>query len=203
VWPSARRHLEDAARMFGELGDEHYSLQCIRRVAWAYESLGDRRRAQELHEENLGRARALGNEENMEAQSLGVLATYALDDGRVDEAVPMLRDAYRIHCARRDYADRYWGTIVLCRFAQALALKDEPDAAARLLGCAEALFAEYRMHTEGWLSDMNARIVDSIRSRLDEERVEAARRAGAELTADEAVALALEVLERRHATTDA
>ncbi len=201
-WPSARRRLEDAARAFAELDDEHFTLQCTRRVAWAYENLGDRNRARELHEENLRRARALGNEENMEAQSLGVLATYALDDGRVDEAVPRLKDAYRIHRARRDYADRYWGTIVLCRFAQALALKSEPELAARVFGCAEAQFAEYRMHVEGWLSEMNAQILDSIRSRLDDERLKRARRAGAALTADEAVALALDVLESRRATTD-
>jgi hypothetical protein len=132
----------------------------------------------------------------MEAQSLGVLASYALDDARVDEAVPMLKDAYRIHRSRRDYSGRYWGTIVLCRLAQALALTDEPELAVRVLGRAEALFTEYRMHTEGWLSDMNAPILDSLRSPLDEKRVETARREGSVLTADEAVTLALDVLER-------
>src|SRR5207247_7953061 len=141
-----------------ELGDEHFVLQCTRRVAWAYENLGDRDRARELHEANLRRAHALGNEQNIEAQSLGVLATYALNDARVDEAVPMLKDAYLIHRGRRDYSDRYWGTVVLCRFAQALALKEEPELGARVLGCAEALFTEYSMHIDGWLSDMNAQI---------------------------------------------
>jgi predicted ATPase len=195
AWPSARNRLEEAARLFRELDDEHYVLQCTRRLAWAYENLDDRDRARELHEANLRRARALGNEQNMEAQSLGVLATYALDDARADEAVPMLKDAYFMHRGRRDYSDRYWGTIVLCRFAQALALKDEPELAARVLGCAEALFTEYGMHTEGWLADMNARILKSLRSRLNEELVETMRREGSVLTADKAIALALDALE--------
>jgi len=203
AWPSALRRLEEAARLFGELGDEHFVLQCNRRVAWAYESLGDREHARQLHEANLQRARALGNEQNIEAQSLGVLATYALDEGRLHEALPMLKDAHSLHRSRRDYSDRYWGTIVLCRFAQALALTEEAELAVRVLGCAEALFTEYRMHTEGWLSDMNAQILESLHSRLDDERFEAARVEGSRLTAEDAIALALEALEKQRLTPDA
>jgi hypothetical protein len=138
----------------------------------------------------------------MEAQSLGVLATYALEEGRVHEAVPLLVEAYGIHARGPDYSDRYWGTIVLCRFAHALSVAEEPERAARVLGCADALFEEYRMHTDGWLAEMNGRILDSIRSLLDDERVETAQREGALLTADQAVAVALDVLDRLLATTD-
>jgi predicted ATPase len=198
-WPSSQPRFAESARIFGELGDEHWTLQATRRLAWSYEELGNLKRARALQEDILHRARASGDE-FLEAKALSALAQYALDEGRVDEVVlSNLEQAHRIYRGRRSHDDRYWHAILVSRFARALALKGLAAAAVQLLACFESLVEESSAEfgsgqVESWVARMNEVTLTAIRDRLDEAAIAAAWEEGHGLTAEEAVALALDSL---------
>jgi tetratricopeptide (TPR) repeat protein len=186
----------ESARGFRELGDEHWELKVNRRLGWTYEVLGDLRRAREIQEENLRRARARGDA-FMEANSLAVIAQYDLNAGRVEPAIPLLDEAHRIHHDRRSTSDRYWDVIIVCRLARALALKGEAVATMRLLACADARFEELEINegnAERWVLRMNDETMEMVRSTIDKATAARAIEEGRNLTVDEAVTLALDVL---------
>jgi predicted ATPase/class 3 adenylate cyclase len=190
---SAQERFDESARLFRRLGDDHYTLHATRRLAWTYEELGDLESARALHEDNLRLARET-RDERFEAESLGVLAQHALGRGRVDEAVSMLKEAHHIHRGRRGISDRYWEAVLVCRFACALAMEGDGASAARLLSCSEALLDEIGVGTEAWFTKMNDETLDAVRAQLDDADIAEAWEQGRALTADEAVALALESL---------
>jgi predicted ATPase/class 3 adenylate cyclase len=185
---SARDLFEDALRRFEELGDEHYVLLATRLIAWMCYDLGDRDRARALHESVVRRAQAVGNQ-RMQATSLGALSEYALDDDRVGDAIPMLTESTRIY---HDLGERAEVVINFYRFARALLLRGRPEAAAELLGAADALNAEMGASLQYWMRDMNDVTTAMLRETLDDAAFGEAWERGAKLTLDEAVALALE-----------
>jgi predicted ATPase len=196
----AQPFFEESVRLFDEIGDEHSALQASRRLAWSHEGLGDFETARMIQEDMLRRARASGDT-FIESKALAVLGQYALDAGQVDEAVPLLVEAHRVQ--RHVYAnlpDRYWGAVLLCRFARALALDGRASPAAQLLSCFESILAETGVHLERWLERMNDVTLALIRGRLDEAAIAEAWERGRPLTYDEAVALALDEL---HTDVDA
>jgi hypothetical protein len=182
-------------RLFDELGDEHWALQASRRLAWSYEELGDVAHARAIQKDMLQRARASGDR-FIEAKALAVLAQYHLDEGRVDETViSNLEQAHHIERERRDHPDRYWHAILVCRFARALALCGRATAAVQLLGSFEALMEELGISSvEAWVQRMNDDTLAAARTALDEAGTAEAWEQGRRLTADEAVALALDRL---------
>jgi predicted ATPase/class 3 adenylate cyclase len=188
--------LADSVRGFRELGDEHWEMQVSRRLAWAYYELGDHRRAREIQEENLRRARQ-GGDTFIAARSLAVLAQYDLDDGRVEPAIPRLAEVHQILRGGRGITERYQVGILVCRFARALALKGEAAASIRLLSCAEARFEELEIwegNAEPWVVRMNDATREMIGSMVDEETAARANEEGRKLTVDEAVTLASTLL---------
>lgn len=192
----AKPLFEESLRGFRELGDEHWEMQTSRRLAWAYETLGDKPRARQITEDNLRRARARGDA-FMEAKSLAVLAQYDLDEGRVEPAIPLLAEAHRVQGGRRGIPDRYWAVILVCRFARALALRGEAAAAIRLLSCADAGFEELEINegdAERWVIRMNNRTRELVGSSIDEATAACAAEEGRKLTVDEAVTVALNLL---------
>jgi len=194
-WPNARTRFEESVRSFSGLGDEHWTLQAIRRLAWSYEELGDRERARALHEDVLVRARVAGDA-FIEARTLGTLAQYVLDEGRVDGAtVSMLKASHHIHRDRSTHPDLYSDAVLVCRFARALALEDHGAAAVRLLSCFEKLLEEIGSTAESWVKRMNDETLAIIGDRLDGRAIALAREHGRTLTADEAVALAVDALD--------
>jgi len=184
----AQQLFEESVRAFRELGDEHYTLLATRNLAWMYYELGDRVRARALHEDVVRRARALRNE-RMAATSLGALAEYALDDGRIQEALPMLKESTRIY---HDLGERIEIALNLSRFARALAVEGRAETAARLLSRAEALGEEIGATFDSWAVRVNEDTLTAIRTQLDEAAVAEAWARGRALTVDEAVALALD-----------
>ena len=169
----AKPLFEESVRSFRELGDEHWEMQTNRRLAWTYEELGDVPRAREIQQENLRRARAIGDV-FIEAKSLAVLAQYDLDAGRVEPAIPLLAEAHRTQRGRRGIPDRYWAVILVCRFARALALRGEAAATIRLLSCAEAGFEELEINegnAERWVLRMNDRTREMVRASIDDATV--------------------------------
>ena len=108
----------------------------------------------------------------------------------------MLKEAYRLHRNRPDVPDRYYNIVVLCRFARALALEGQPVEAARLLACSEVLFEELGVVVGSWITKLlNEPTLALIHAQLDEAAFEQAREEGRRLSADEAAALALDLLE--------
>jgi tetratricopeptide (TPR) repeat protein len=155
-----------------------------------YYELGDLERARALHEENLDRARAAGNE-RIAATTLSALAEYALREGRVQEAVPMLKEADRIH---RNLGHLIETAVDLYRFAYALALEGRAETAAQLVSRADALREEIGA-SMSWIAEFNEPTRTTIRSQLDEAALADAMEQGRALTVDQAIALALEFLD--------
>jgi predicted ATPase len=187
----AQQLFEEALRRFIELGDEHYMLLATRLVAWMCYDQGNRDRARTLHEDVVRRARASGNE-RMQATSLGALAEYAINDGRVSEALPMLNESTRIY---RDLGERHEVAVNLCRFARAAAAAGKGEAAARILSAAEVLREEINISWSYWVVEMNDATLATIRAQLDEAAHAEAWDQGQALTPAEAVELARDSLD--------
>jgi hypothetical protein len=167
-------------------------------LTWATHELGDTEHAWTLRQENLRRARALGSRP-IEASILGGMASRAADDGRLEDAVSLAAESLRISLELgRDVgtpSDDRPLPVQLCRCAGALALAGKADTAARLLGCSEALHEELGVRPLPWLRKENEQTLRRIRNRLGESSLAQAWERGRKLSADAAVALALEELE--------
>jgi len=190
-WEGARRHSEESLRGFQQVGDERRVLEATRVLAWASYGLGALDDARALYEGNLSRARAL-RDGSMVAVMLGTLTTlFAVPEGRFEDAASMLSESIRI---LHDLGDRREIMNDLCRVADALASAGKAEAAARIISSAEALREEIG-GMEGWVENTRERALTTIRSQLDEAAFAEAWEQGRALTADEAVALALDSLD--------
>jgi non-specific serine/threonine protein kinase len=161
-------------------------------LGFAYRKLGQRERAQELAECNLVEARA-ARDEGAEATALGALGLYAVEDGRVEEAVPLLVESTRLWRAVAED----WDEVVLnvCSFARALATEGRAEVAAQLLSAAASLHEERGAAPRIWLEPLNEGTLAIIRGQLDPAAFDEAWGQGRSLSLDEAVALALAEIE--------
>jgi predicted ATPase len=184
---AARAFYEDAAELYGELGDEHMLMVTIRGLAWACLELGDAERGRALHEENLQRARALGNT-RIEAITLGALSTEYIEEGRLDVALPMLLESHRLH---EQVDDPMQTAFDIFRFAMFLTAAGAAEAAATVLAAADARAADAGVELLSW-DPAVGEMLAKLRERLGEDSFEAAWERGRELRADEAFALALQ-----------
>jgi tetratricopeptide (TPR) repeat protein len=187
----AQRLCEESARAFTKLGDEHYALMASGNLAWTYINLGDRERGVALNEDVLRRARAVSNE-RLEALSLGSAASFAIEDGRIDEAVSILKESHRLHT---EINEPFQTACDVCRFAFALMSRGDAVTAARLFSCARALAEEIGASLRSWDPPFIDMLLESIRSQLDESAFAEAWEQGCALTADEAITLALDSLD--------
>lgn len=178
-----------ALAAFRMLGDDHTALLVSRSLAGTLADLGERDAAQALYQDNLRRARADRNG-RIEASSLGALATIAFEEGRVADAVLMLRESLRLH---RELGDRLDTAVDLARTARTLALAGRPVEAARLVGALAAVRDELgvRRRTIGEITELT---MDSVRRQLSDQDFQAAHRDGEALSMDAALGLALDVL---------
>jgi predicted ATPase/class 3 adenylate cyclase len=187
---AARQIFEESGELFGELGDKRYALYATRMVAWMHNELGDRKRARAVHEANLGSARAL-HDRALEATTLGALASYAVDEGRVEDARSLSRESLRLYV---ELDSRSGIAHELLRCAGALAIAGDAVAATRLLSCSEALYEELGTSMLPHLVAENEITLAAIRAHLDEPAFAKAWEEGRSMTADEGVALALDAL---------
>ena len=185
----------ESIQLFCELGDEHSLLLASRSLAWSCEDLGDRERSRALHVENLRHARASGNG-RIEASTLGELATIAVREGRVDDALSMLKDGLRIHRHLGDLLDT---AVDLCRLADILAFDGQATTAAVLLSSFEAAGEAIGARRAG-VKDLNERTLATIRTLVDDVAFAEAWERGRGLSIDAAVAFALETRTRSTAT---
>jgi predicted ATPase len=183
----AKPLFEESLRAFGELGDEHYTLLATDALSWTYEELGDPERRRALLEGVLHRARAHSNE-GVVALALGQLASYASDEGRIQDALSMLKESLRID---RDLGDRGGIYERLCRFARALAAAGRAETAALLLSSSEALREEIGANIS-WVAEMKEETLATLRAKLDEATLAELWEQGRSLSLDDAVAVALD-----------
>jgi tetratricopeptide (TPR) repeat protein len=181
--------LEESVRLFRELGDDHHHLWSTHLLAWNCYRGGDRERARTLWEENLQGARATADR-YVEALSLGALAdNLAVEEGRVEDALPMLTEAYRIN---RDLGMPSAQTAMdLHRFARGLAFAGRAAAAARVFACAEALYEEIGARARPLTAERDEKTLSTIRTQLNDSAFAEEWERGRALSPDEAVALAL------------
>jgi predicted ATPase len=189
-WERAQELLQESVRLFRDLGDERYALWTTRTLAWTYAESGDLDRARALYEDDLRRTRVLGSK-SLEAALLGSLAWLAVGEGRVQDALPLLKQSLSI---RRALGDRIEIAMGLCSAARAIAFFGKVGTATRLISCFEALREEIG-GGEVWVARMNEETLTKIRTQLDDEAFAEAWEQGRMLTADDAVALALDALE--------
>jgi predicted ATPase/class 3 adenylate cyclase len=187
-WAMARIRFEESLDLFTDLGDEHYSLLSAACLAWMYEALGDMERGRALTEDTVARARALGNL-RIEAFSLQGLAFHIREEGRFDDALDLMRDAYRIHRElgqRSEIAD----AISVC--ARIHAAAGRSHSAVRLLSSADAHYDELGVRPPPYVADRNAETEAIVRTQLDEDAFRRVWDEGRTLSADEAIALGLD-----------
>jgi predicted ATPase len=183
---AARALYEEAADLYRELGDEHMLMLTVRGLAWACLELGDDDRGRALHEENLERARALGNT-RVEAITLGALSTYHIAEGRLDVALPMLLESHRLH---KQVDDPMQTAFDIFRFAMFLAAADMAEVATTVLAAADARAADAGVTLTNW-DPAVGEMLRKLRDRLGDDGFDAAWGRGTELTAEQAFELAL------------
>jgi predicted ATPase/class 3 adenylate cyclase len=187
----ARAPLEEALRRFADLGAEHDVQLVLFNLSWAYEELGDLERAHELAEDLLQKARATGIAREI-AFALDISSSHARDAGRFDDAVEAAREGLQI---RRDERDVQHILDSLSRVAAIQVRAGECEVAARLLSSSLHLHGQRGIRVPLYQEERNAATLELIRDELDEPAFTEAWEAGANLSLDGAVALALGELD--------
>ena len=191
-WAAARPVLEESLQRFRDLGNDLRVMWGTRTLAWAYAECGDLERARPLYEDALRQARAAGNR-LFESVVLGSLSWLAVTEGRAKEASALLKESLRM---KHELGERIETATGLSHAALILAAEGRADTATRLISCYEAMSEEIGGRYP-WITRMNAETLAIIRARLDAAEFDIAWRQGSKLTADEAIALALDALDER------
>jgi predicted ATPase len=188
-WPRAQHMFGESVQRFRDFGDEYYALRAARAHAWAYYEGGDLESARELYEDILRRARAT-HHELIEAIALSGLAEIAADEGRVADAVPTLRESQRI---LRELNDLLLIAAGVARFASVLALAGRAATATQVLSSSTVLMEEIGARPP-WFARISRKTLAVIHTQLDDAAFAKAWEQGLTMTADQAVALALDSL---------
>jgi predicted ATPase len=183
----ARELAGEALELARQAGDATLVMLATWLLGWASKGLGHADTARRHYEDALDRARTLGNR-NVQSLTLEALSDFALERGRPDEAVAMLAEAYR---ANRELEDRWRLALISSRLAGAFAALGDAVTATRLLSSGMAWLKESGGDPR-WIARRNERTLAALRSELDESAFAEAWEAGAKLSTEEAVELALE-----------
>lgn len=187
-WTKARDRWEASRQAFREVGDDHFYIAVTRSVAWASEELGDQARYRALVEEYVGRAREVGNRRVL-ARGLGALSMFAIEEGRLDEALGLLNESYRI--------DTDHGFVVhiatdLVRFAMLAVRYGKLPIAARLVGLSDRLLEDVGNLRESWAAEERDETVAMIEAQLSGPGFTREWQQGRKMEPDQAVTLVLE-----------
>jgi predicted ATPase/class 3 adenylate cyclase len=184
----ALEHLAEAARLFEENGDRHYGLIAHHNQGWIRGELGDAEAEKRIHEEDLAVAREIGNQP-IEADCLSQLGMFARDEGRLDEAVDLVREALRL-----DHGRGLVGHAVthISRLASIYARSGKPVLSAQLQAASEALLESLGSALPWWGVRRHAETLELLRAQgLDGDRLDSALAHGRTLSFEEAVRLAM------------
>jgi tetratricopeptide (TPR) repeat protein len=194
----AKQLFEEAARLLTEVDDRENALFATRLLAWMYYELGDRPTARAMHETNLARARELGTRD-LEASILGALSEYAVDDGRMADAVSFSSASIQIEV---DRGNRPGIAIALCKCANALFAIGKVEAAVQVLASSAAWYEEVGGKPLPYLAELSERVLTSSRSLLGDEAFDTAWAAGQRLTVEQSAELSIETLDGSGARAD-
>lgn len=179
---------EQSVERWRAIGDEHRTLQALAGLALCCRELGDLERAKTLAQELRDGSRAAGDR-TMEAAAFFRLALVTRDEGRVADALALLDEHHRI---LQELGPTILTALNLLAFASTVARAGDPETAARLLGSAEARRTEADVaYPPLWETRFLDPTREIARGALGDEAFAAAWERGLELTADEAVELAL------------
>jgi predicted ATPase/DNA-binding SARP family transcriptional activator len=196
-WPRAQQLFAKSVQRFRELGDEYYALRAARAHAWAYYEGGDLDRARELFEGILRQTRGTQHE-FVEGIAFAMLGDIAVDEGRVADAVSLLQESHRIFHELNDLLLIAAGVL---RFASVLALAGRAATAAQVLSSSTALMEELGADPPSF-AGRRRKTLAVIHTQLDDAAFATAWEQGRALTADEAVALALNSLAAAGASAE-
>jgi len=186
-WETARDILEQSRQEFRAAADEHHFLALTRGVAWMNEELGDIMRYRELVEEYLAGARAIGDE-RLEARGVGARAWWAMEEGRLDDALLDMKRSYEID---RELGFSVFLAVDLVRFAAILVRQGRASEAAQLVARSDLLTMESGAGRESWMQKERHDTLALIRAQLSNAELEEALGHGRKLTVGEAAALAI------------
>ena len=155
-----------------------------------YYELGDRSRARVLHEANLVRARALGSRD-LEASILGALSEYAVDDGRIADAVSLAAASIQL---RVELGNPSGLAIELCKCANALVAAGQVQTAIQLLASSSAWHDEVGSRPLPYLAELVERTLTKLHAELDDDAFTEAWERGKRLSVEDASSLAIESL---------
>lgn len=181
---TASRLTERSATQFRKLGDDYYARLATANHAYHLQELGELHRAREVLEANIDSARAATDERNL-AGSLGQLAQVTIMQGRPSDALAPLTQSLRIWDS---IGDLTMAARDLRRLARVLVEAGRPEAATRVLAASESM-REDAGQQEGWIAQVNQRILDDIRPALDDATFERAWSEGRGMPIDDALAL--------------
>jgi predicted ATPase len=179
---------EESAHAFDQLDVELFAVFSTRMLAWAAYEMHDIGRARDLHQEVVRRAREIGAT-TVEASSLGALGEYAIEEGRLDDALEFLRQSMRIYLELKDPEQI---AVALCRFARIMTVSGRAAVGAKLLARAEGLHDEIGQPVQAWLVKFNDGTRSILGGHLGSQGLAAAIPAGRKLSTDDAVALVLD-----------
>jgi predicted ATPase/class 3 adenylate cyclase len=189
-YETARQDWEESERLFRAAGDSYDALLTTRLLAWAYDELGESERARRLKQDVLEQSRAAGYK-HLEVHALEALAHAAGPEGDIEVAAALLGEAWQIN---RRLGDRFREAVIVCRFARVLAFAGRVETAASVLASSELLYEAMGASPMSWLARDNEEVWSLVHAKLDQAAIDDACRRGRTLTADQAVALALEAL---------
>jgi tetratricopeptide (TPR) repeat protein len=191
----ARQLFAEAAPLYAEIGDDLYALFADRLRAWMHYELGDRDGARVLHESNLVRARELGARD-LESSILGALSEYAIDDGRIDDAISLVAASLRTGL---DMDSRWHIAVGLCKGANTLAAIGQPGQAVQLVATSMAWYEEIGVKPPSYLAEINKRTANIGHDELGDAEFARAWETGGNLTLETAAVMAIEALDRASA----
>jgi hypothetical protein len=172
-------------------GTETLVAWATRSLAFCYRRMGNDERSQELHEQNLGRARRLGDL-TLQAATLAALAVFAFEQGRTRDSATLSRESLTLAIS---LGDQMMAISRLCTTANTLTVLGSATAAAELVACAKAHYAEIGA-SEPWVERMNEVTLGRIHDAIDEPVFEAASQRGRSMNIEDAARVGLAALDQ-------
>jgi hypothetical protein len=120
------------------------------------------------------------------------MAELAASEGRFEDADALLTQSFRIDL---EFGNLPFVSVDLVRFALTSVRTGTPIVGAQLLSRATALRDEIGFALESWMTLETEEALAAVRAQLDDSAFDEAWEAGAKLSLDEAIALALEPVE--------
>jgi tetratricopeptide (TPR) repeat protein len=178
---------EEGLASLGALGDEPGVAQALNIIGELARLSGELERAKGVYEECLALSREIGDRrrEDMILHNLGFIAQHG---GDYERAQAFFREGLAL---ARDLEFDFMIPCCLAGLAGPVGARGQPERGARLIGAAEALFEAMGAGPQPGDRPEYERNVAAVRAQLGEAAFEAAQSEGRAMTAEQAIAYAL------------